>query len=116
MIYINIMRVNNILIRIAFIFVAAIFCFAQNGNKISSEELLKLRNLQFEQAKRVVRMQDLRTEFERINGENEQLKIQIDAWIKEQAQKQNIDLTKYYFDSDQLKFVEIKKNEQKSTN
>lgn len=76
---------------------------------------MKLRNLQFEQAKRVVRMQDLKAEFDKVSSENENFKAQIEIWIRDQAQKQNVDLTKFYFDSDQLKFVEIKKNE-KTTN
>lgn len=82
----------------------------------SNEELLKFRNLQYEQAKRIVRMQDLRAEFDKLNIENEKIKGEMDNWIKEQAKKQNVDLTKYAWDSDQLKFVEIKKNEAKNTN
>jgi len=79
--------------------------------KISSDDLLKLRNLQYEQAKRIVRMQDLKAEFDKLNSEQQQISLSINEWIKDQAKKQNIDLTKYQWDSDQLKFVEIKKNE-----
>lgn len=89
----------------------ALCTYSQNGATISSDDLLKLRNLQYEQAKYVIRMQDLRTEFDKVSSDNEKVKAQIDAWIIEQAKKQNIDLTKYRFDSDQLKFVEIKAND-----
>lgn len=84
--------------------------FAQNP-QIKSEDLLKFRNLQYEQAKRALRMQDLRNEFDRLNSEQQKIGTEIDNWIKEQAKVQNVDLAKYVFDSDQLKFVEIKKNE-----
>lgn len=89
------------------------FCFVviAQENKISSDDLLKLRSLQYEQAKRVIRLQDLRNEFIRVSSENESISAEIESWIKEQAKKQNIDLTKNHFDSDQLKFVETKKNE-----
>lgn len=78
---------------------------------IKSDDLLILRNLQYEQAKRVIRMQELKSEFDKLNNEQQQISISINAWIKDQAKKQNVDLTKNQFDLDQLKFVEIKKNE-----
>jgi len=77
--------------------------------QIPADDLLKFRNLQYEQAKRVVRMQDLKSEFDKLNSENEQLKAEMSAWVKDQAKKQNIDLAKFYFNSDTLKFVEIPK-------
>lgn len=75
---------------------------------ITSEDLLKFRNLQYEQAKRVVRMQEIRAEYEKLNSENEKFKVEIESWVRDQAKKQNVDLKTHYFDSDQLKFVEIK--------
>jgi hypothetical protein len=85
--------------------------FAQSGTTIKSDDLLKLRNLQYEQAKIILRMQDLKSEFDRLNTEQIKKKDDIDKWIKDQAKEQNIDLTTHQFDLDQLKFVEIKKNE-----
>lgn len=76
---------------------------------IKSDDLLKLRNLQYEQAKRILRMQDLKSEFDRLNSEQQKLTIDIENWIKEQGKAQNIDFTKQRFDLDQMKFVDIPK-------
>lgn len=78
---------------------------------IKSDELLKLRNLQYEQAKRIIRMQELKNEFDKLSVEQQTISSEIDNWIKEQAKIQNVDLTKNRFDLDKLKFVEIKQNE-----
>lgn len=74
--------------------------------QVKTEDLLRLRNLQYEQAKRLVRMQEIKSEFDRLNSENQRLNAEIETWIKEQAKAQNIDLTKDVFDFDKLKFVE----------
>lgn len=78
---------------------------------IKSDDLLKLRNLQYEKAKRIIRMQELKSEFDKLNTEQQSLDTEINTWIKEQAKSQNVDLTKNRFDFDNLKFVEIKQNE-----
>lgn len=92
-------------------FTISIGAFVTVQQQIKSDDLLKLRNLQYEQAKRIVRMQDLKSEFDKLNIEQQQISAEIDSWIKEQAKINNIDLTKSRWDSDKLKFVEIKKNE-----
>ena len=74
----------------------------------SSDDLLKLRTLQYEQAKRVIRMQDLKSEFDKLNLEQQSFAVEINEWIKDQAKKQNVDLTKNKFDLDLGKFVENK--------
>lgn len=111
------MNIND---RIKIILITTIICIwctiiptqSQNGSyTIKSDNLLKLRNLQYEQAKRILRMQELKNEFDKLNIEQQALAVEIDSWIKEQAKAQNIDLTKSKFDLDTLKFVEIKQNE-----
>jgi len=94
-----------------FSFVMVVRAVVVVQNPISSDDLQKLRNLQYEQAKRIVRMQELKSEFDKLNSEQQQYSVFINDWIKDQAKKQNIDLAKYQFNFDQLKFVEIKKNE-----
>ncbi len=93
------------------ILASLLFAGIMQNNKINSDDLLKLRNLQLEQAKRVMRMQELQIEFSKLNSEQQQLAASIDSWVKEQAKLQNVDLTKNKFDFDSLKFVEIKPNE-----
>lgn len=104
-------------IRLLFLFVASVVTIiililgVNAQTQIKSDDLLKLRNLQYEHAKRIIRMQDLKSEFDKLNSEQQKISAEIDSWIKEQAKIQNVDLTKNTWDSDQLKFVEIKKNE-----
>lgn len=83
----------------------------QTNQQIKSDDLLVVRNLQYEKAKRIIRMQELKSEFDKLNIEQQSLDIEIDNWIKEQARIQKIDLNKNKFDFDKLKFVEIKQNE-----
>lgn len=87
-----------------------IFTIPQTS-KIKPEDLLVVRSLQYEKAKRIIRMQELKTEFDKLNTEQQALDVEMDNWVKEQAKIQNIDLTKNRFDFDKLKFVEIKQNE-----
>lgn len=110
----------NIKDNIKSILLGAIICIglivvpvlSQNGTStIKSDDLLKLRNLQYEQAKRLIRMQEIKAEFDKLNSENQSISVEISNWIKEQAKIQNVDLAKNTFDFDKLKFVEIKPNE-----
>lgn len=107
------LRIRKIVFFTIFWFVICIVISnAQNGILTTKpDDLLKVRNLQYEQAKRLLRMQQIQAEYTKLDAEQQNLSSQIDNWIKEQAKINNIDLTKNRFDFDSLKFVEIKPNE-----
>lgn len=107
----KILKHSTLSLFVLLIFVGAVA--TQQPKQTSSDDLLRLRNFQYEQAKRILRMQELKSEFDRLNSEQQQFATEISNWIKEQAKIQNVDLTTHKFDFDQLKFVEIKKNENK---
>jgi hypothetical protein len=80
---------------------------------VKSEELLKMRSLQYESAKRLVRMHQLQAEFEKLQNEQQSLAQQINAWIVAQAEALKVDLKKLQFDFDALRFVERPPQEKK---
>jgi len=73
--------------------------------QLKAEDLLNIRNLQFDQAKRLLEMQSLKSRYEQLQNESQSFQPALRTMIEAAAKAANVDLTKWEFDSDSLKFV-----------
>lgn len=105
------MKIKTFIFIVIIIYIAGAILVNALPTDTTADDLLKLRNLQYEQAKRIVRMQELKSEFDKLNSEQQQFSVEINNWIIDQAKKQSKDLTKERFDLDKLNWVEIQKVE-----
>ena len=82
--------------------------------QLKDAELLKIRNIQLNQAARTIRMQQLQAEFKDLAAANAVDGRAIDDVITTAAKASNIDLTKWIFDAEKLAFVERPKEVKES--
>ena len=67
--------------------------------------LLKIRDLQYQQAKRELEKQSLEKRYEQLQKESDTWKAEMSAAIAAGAKAAGVDLQKWDFDSDTLKFI-----------
>jgi hypothetical protein len=72
---------------------------------LKAEDLLKIRDLQYAQAKRVQQMQQMEAVYKRLQDDQASDSRHIDDVIREAAKAANIDISKWVFDAETLKFV-----------
>jgi len=70
---------------------------------------LNFRTLQLEHVKRMARMLELKTEFDKLQAEQAPLVQQMNDWIQVQAVRNKIDLKTHDFNVDTLQFIEKSK-------
>lgn len=71
----------------------------------SPTDQLKFSRLQFEQAKIVLRLQDLEREAVKARAENDEVLRKMTDWLNEQAKALKIDMSTHTFDFTNLVFV-----------
>ena len=77
----------------------------QQQPALKTEDLLKVRDLQYQQAKRLLAMRQMEKEYKALQDAVDAGQRQMDEVIRAGAKAGNVDLEKWLFDSDSLRFV-----------
>jgi hypothetical protein len=73
--------------------------------EVKAEDALKIRDLQYEQAKRAMEMRDLEERYQQLKTESDNWRTQMQAAIAAAAKSAGVDLAKWDFNIDTLKFT-----------
>ncbi len=77
----------------------------ESAPALKTEDLLKVRDLQYQQAKRLLVMRQMEKEYKALQDAVDAGQQQMNEVISAGAKASNVDLTKWAFDPDALKFV-----------
>lgn len=72
---------------------------------LKTESLFYIRDLQYEQAKLLLGMKQLEAQYKKLQEDVDRLGQSVNAIVEADAKAANIDLSKWSFDTDKLKFV-----------
>ncbi len=75
------------------------------GGTLKTEDLLKIRDLQYEQAKRLLEMRQIEARYRELQEATVSGQQQIDDAVRAGAAAANVDLKQWVFDADRLKFI-----------
>src|ERR1051325_8515540 len=92
----------------AFIFVLAVVCPGQQPTVVPAvpvTEQLKIRNLQFEQDKKIIESQRIEARYRELQAQIKADTDALDDLVREAADTAKVDLIVYVFDLDRLVFV-----------
>ncbi|HKO43322.1 MAG TPA: hypothetical protein VJU84_08530 [Pyrinomonadaceae bacterium] len=73
--------------------------------ELTPEQLLKIRDLQYSQAKVVLEMRQLEARYKELQQQGATLQHELDRAVTDGAKSAGVDLDKWIFDTDKLKFV-----------